>query len=73
MSKMKEINIMVMNATEPLHRRLLVAQKDILKLKNAAYANHRLMEKMDVRITNLAKLVTRLTTIVKTMDEDDNK
>ena len=38
-----------------VHQRLLVAQKKIRLLSDAAYADHRLIEKMNQRITQLEK------------------
>jgi len=57
---MKDLAIMIQNQTEPLHARLLVAQKDIQKLKDAAYAEHRLVTKMGEQIKTLSKMVQTL-------------
>ena len=55
MSKMSELDLMIRNHVEPMHKRLLAAQKDIQNLKNAAYADHRLIEKMNTRMDQLIK------------------
>jgi len=44
-----------MNEPITLHARVLALQIDVKALKNAAYADHRLIEKMNQRITQLEK------------------
>ena len=58
---------------ESLHKRLLNAQKDIKLLKDATYADHRLMEKMDKRISINQEILKKLTNIVEQMNEHDIK
>ena len=54
---------------ETINQRLLNAQKDIKLLKNSAYADHRLMEKMDKKVSVLAEAGERLTKLVALMNE----
>jgi len=59
-----------------IHKRLLTAQKEIRHMKNAGYADYRLMEKMDERITILEKkilLVANAIEILARQFEDDGK
>ena len=58
---------------ESLHKRLLNAQKDIKLLKDAAYSEHRLMEKMDKRISINQEILKKLTNIVEQMNEHNIK
>ena len=58
---------------ETVHQRLLIAQKKIRLLSDAAYADHRLIEKLNnqlkINTTNIEKLII----VVRAMSEDDNK
>jgi len=60
-----------MNEPTSMHKRLLNAQKDIKLLKSAAYADHRLMEKMDKRISINQEILKKLTNIVEQMNEQN--
>ncbi len=58
-----------MNKPTALEDRVLAVQKDVKKLKDAAYADHRLIEKLNNQHIALLKTVTNLVEIL----QDDHK
>jgi len=76
MSKMSELDLMIRGQIEPIHNRVLALQKEIIEVKHAAYADHRLVEKMNDRL-NAQQATTN--TLRKMIDvlikqlEDDGK
>ena len=62
MSRMSELDLMIREQYEPLHDRVLALQKEVRVLKNAAYADHRLMEKMYRTQNQLTKRIHKLET-----------